>query len=102
MFGAEITQVAELTDAIIKDKLQEISGLSKSVSIEAAFADVDRNVKLLMNQMLDIEYSDCPHYTLSFPKNEVGSSLKVTKGDNIISVLQPPRLKDRVEDALQA
>lgn len=49
VFGPEIKQVSDLTDEIIKGKLQEIADSSRSVSVESSFADVKRNVKLDAN-----------------------------------------------------
>lgn len=51
MLGSEIPHVTKLTDAISKEKLQDISGSSSSVSVEGSFGDGKRNVKSDTNEM---------------------------------------------------
>lgn len=105
VFGAEIKKVAELTDEIIKDKLDEIAGTSRSVSVESALADVKRNVKLDANEpdarlrilMLSASYLElCEKRGWNFIETSQKAAIK-----HIISVLRPAGLKQRMQDALE-
>lgn len=105
MFGAEITQAGQLTDELIKQKLEKLSGRTSSVSVEAALADVKRNVKLDANEsdarvrvlMLSASYLElCEKRGWKFVENSPKAAIQ-----HIISVLQHPQLKTRMEDALK-
>ena len=48
--GAEITVASELTDELIKSKLEQVAGNSRSASVESALADGKRNVELDPNE----------------------------------------------------
>lgn len=49
VFSAQVKQASELTDALIKENLEEIVGKTNFLSVEAAFAYVKRYVKLDSN-----------------------------------------------------
>ena len=100
-----LTQVTQLTDEVIKSKLEEIAGTSRSVSVESASADVKRNVRLDSNEpdarlrilMLSASYLKlCEKRGWKFVETSQKAAIK-----HVISVLQPPNLRNRVEDALQ-
>ena len=104
-FGAEIAVVSELTDELIKSKLEKVAGTSRSASVESAIADVKRNVELDSNEpdarlrivMLSASYLElCGKRASNFVENSRKEGIK-----HIIFVVQPPRLKSRLEDALQ-
>ena len=50
VFGVQIRQVSDLTNAIITEKIEEIASKSRTVSVEAALPDVKRNVGQNVNQ----------------------------------------------------
>lgn len=104
-FGVNVKTVSECTDDVIKTELDKIAGTYKTVSVEAAFADVKRNVRLDANEpdarlrimMLSASYLElCENRGWNFVENSQKAAIK-----HIISVLEPPRLKMRMEDALQ-
>ena len=104
IFGAAITDVANLTDEIIKEKLLELTGGPRTVSAEEALAEVKRNILLDASEpdaslrvlMLSASYLElCDKRGWNFVEKAPKVAVK-----HILSVLQPPRLKQRVEDAL--
>ena len=103
-FGAEVSSVNELSDEVIKSKLQEISGYVSSISVESALNEVKANVRLDTNEpdarlrilMLSTSYLElCEKRGWKFVENSPKAAIK-----HIISVLQPPGLKARMNDAL--
>lgn len=105
MFEAKITLVCQRTDAIIKAKIQDIIGSCKSISLETALTNVKYNVKQDPNEpdvrlriiMLSASYiENCEKLGWKFIDTEPKSFFK-----RITSVLQTPRLKSWVENALK-
>ena len=105
IFGADVKEETDLTDKIIKKKLLELSGASKSVSFEEALADVKRNCRLDASEpdaklrilMLKTSYIElCERRGWKFYENAQKAAIK-----QICALLQPPELKNRVRDALQ-
>lgn len=105
MFGSEVKVLSDLTDDILKAKLQQIAGRSRTVSVEQAFADVKRNVRMdasepdarLRVMILSASYIElCEKRGWEFVEKAPKAAIK-----HIISIVQPPRLKTRMEDALQ-
>ena len=105
IFGAEVKDVTDLTDSLIKSKLEELSGTSKSTSYEEALADVKRNCRLDSSEpdaririlMLQTSYIElCERRGWKFYENAQKAAIK-----QICSVLQPPELKTRVQDAIK-
>lgn len=103
-FGVEIKQVSELTDAILKAKLNERSGKKLNFSKEQVLADVKRNVRLNANESdaefrieaLLASYLDlCDQCSWEFFEKTPKAAVK-----HIIVVLQPPRLKEEAESAI--
>lgn len=105
MFGTQVKDVSDLTDEIIKDKLSSYAEGSKVVSADEALSDVKRNVRMdaserdaririmmLSASYLGLCYKRGWKFVFKAPKAAIG---------HIISVLQPPRLKQRVGDALE-
>lgn len=97
--------MANLTDEVIKDKLISLSSGSRTASADPAMADVKRNVSLdasepdawLRIMMLSASYLElCDKRGCNFVEKAPKAAVK-----HFISVLQPPKLKQRVEDALQ-
>ena len=105
IFGEGINDVGDLTDDIIKVKLNELSSGSKPVSADEAMADVKRNVRLDASEpdarirvlMLQASYVEhCKRRGWDFVNTAPKAAVK-----HLVAVLQPPALKSRVEDALQ-
>lgn len=103
-FGAAVKQVSDLTDAILKAKLAERSGKKLKFSKEQVSADVKRNVRLNANESdaefriesLSASYLDlCDQRGWDFVEKTPKAAVK-----HIISVLQPPRLKEEAESAI--
>ena len=97
VFGAEVKTLEECTDAIIKTKLDHIAGIVRTTSVEAAFAEVKRYLKLdalepdarLRIIMLSASYLElCERRGWNFVENTPEAVLK-----HIIWVLQPVELK---------
>lgn len=104
IFSADITEVPGLTDKLIKSKLETFAAGSKKVSAEEAFADVKKKFRLDASEpdarlrviMLSASYLDlCEKRGWKFVEKAPKTAVK-----HIISVHQPPRLKQRTEDAL--
>lgn len=49
-FGESVQTLSDLTDDMLKAKLETISGTTQSVSYDEALADVQRNVRLNPNE----------------------------------------------------
>ena len=105
VFGANITDVNDLRDEIIKTKLKELSSDTKAVSKNEALADVKKHVCLdaskpdarLRILMLSASYIElCEKRGWNFVENSQRAAVQ-----HIISVLQPQRLKQRMQDAIE-
>lgn len=94
-----------MTDVFVKTLLQSLVRATKTVSREDALSDVKRNVRLdisepdaririLMHQNSYLEL--CERLGWEFVEKAPKSAIK-----HILSALQPPRLKSKIEDALQ-
>lgn len=104
VFGQNINEESDLSDEILKAKLQELTGGARKASSEQDLADLKRNVKLdagetyskLLVLMLSASYIElCDKRGWKFIENCQKTALK-----HIISVLQPPKLNTHVEYAL--
>ena len=94
-----------MTDVTLKAKSEEIAGKSKNVTVDQALAEVKRHIKLDANEpdarlrimMLSASYLEqCEKRGREFFEKSQKAAMK-----QIISVLQPPRLKARMGDALE-
>ncbi len=105
IFGQGYTDVNDLTDDIIQNRLCNLVGGSKPVSFDDALADVKRNVRLDISEpdvrlrilILQIIYIElCERRGWTFVKKAPKAAIK-----HLIAFLQPNTLKSRVEDALR-
>ncbi len=105
VFGAAVKTLHQCTDTIIMAKLEEISGTVRTVSVEAAHADLKRHGRLDPNEpdarlrvtMLSASYLElCEKRGWEFLENSQEAAVR-----HIVSVLQPAQLKKRMQDALQ-
>ena len=105
IFRKNISDVTDLTDELIKEKLTTFAAGTKTVSADEALADVKRNVRLdatepdarMRIMMLSASYLElCDKRGWNFIDTAPKAAVK-----HIVSVLQPPKLKQRIEDALE-
>ena len=105
VFGNNVTAISQLTDELIKSKLEEFCGAIKYVSYDEAMADVKRNVRLDVSEpdarirviMLQASYIElCERRGWNFFEKAQKAAV-----EHITAVLQPPQLKNLVEDALR-
>ena len=104
-FGSDVKNVGDLTDEKIKSKLEDVSGCTRTVSVESTLNDVKAHVRLDVNEpdarlrilMLSASYLElCERRGWKFVETSPKAAIK-----HIISVLQPPGLKTRMIDSLQ-
>lgn len=105
MFGEAIKEVSDLFDHRLKEELQKLAGGARPVSSKQSIADVKRNVKhdasepdaRLLILILSASYIElCDKRGLQLVGKAHNAAVK-----HIVSVLQSPKRKTRVEDALQ-
>ena len=105
VFGAAIKEVSSLTDAIIKTTLTSLSSRGKIVDYEEVMADVKRSISLDASEpdprlriiILQTAYLDlCNHRGWNFVEKAPKAAVK-----HILSVIQPPELKNRLHNALK-
>ncbi len=103
IFVQGYTDVNDLTDDVIKNRLCYFVEGSKPVSFDDALADVKRNVRLDFSEpdarlrilMLQTSYLDlCERRGWNFVENAPKAAIK-----NIFAVLQPPALTSRIKNA---
>lgn len=104
-FVSDIKEVSDLTDGVLRSKIQSLATGPKAVSCEEALSDVKKNVRLDANEphpkprilMLSASYLELSEKRAwKFVETSQKAAIK-----HIISVLQPPKLKTRVQDALE-
>ena len=92
------------TDEIINEKLEELAGGARTVLAEESLADIKKNVSLDASEldanlrvlMLSASYLElCNKRGWKFVEKAPKAAVK-----HIPFFLQPPRLKQRIEDAL--
>ncbi|CAN8074724.1 unnamed protein product [Agarophyton chilense] len=105
IFGVEVSDVSTLSDASIKANLTSLSSTSRSISSDGAAVGVKKNTRLdatepdarMRTMLLSASYIEfCEERGWNFVKEAPKVAIS-----HIISVLQPPQLKSRIQDAIK-
>lgn len=104
-FGSDVTTIEELTDEFVKSKLEEVTASKKDVSYDDALSLVKSNIRLDANEsdarnriiLLNAAYVTLSRkHGWSFKKDAPKAAIR-----HLLSVLQPPVLKKKVEEAVE-
>jgi len=105
VFGEAITNVSQLTDDIIKNQLTALSSRGKVVDYDEVMSDVKRSISLNASEpdarlriiILQTAYLDlCNRRGWNFVETAPKAAVR-----HILSVIQPPELKNRLHNALK-
>lgn len=104
-FGEEVEELKDLTDAIVKAKLEESIGVKTDVSYDDALSIVKKQIRLDVNEsdaerriiMLNAAYVTLSRkHGWTFRKDAPKAAIR-----HLVAVLQPPVLKKKIEEAVE-